>query len=172
MIPLLPSCWPIYSVSFHWNLVSCCVFMLRWKLENRYTGLFCHLDNLFSLWYFNPLSIRSTLTTSDTLFFSHEDNILRNDLTLCLRLGTWIYFLLSLCTKKEENEPVLKRAFLPSFLILPRKNSFFSFYLFILNYRYSPLLSLADAFKHNISAQMHSLNQWKWIKLVPSGRIN
>lgn len=49
MIPLLPRCWPICSASFRWNLVSCCVFMLRWKLENRYTGLFCHLDNLFFL---------------------------------------------------------------------------------------------------------------------------
>ena len=143
--------------------------------ENWKIGLQVILSSwqpVFSLWYFNPLSILSILTTSDKLFFSHEDNILINDLTLCLRLRTWIYFLLSLCSKKEENEPLSKRAFLPSFLMLLRNNSFFSFYLFILNYRYSPIISLADAFKHNISAQMHSLNQWKWIKLVPAGRIN
>lgn len=58
MIPLLPSCWPIYSVSFHWNLVSRCVFTLRWKLENRYTSLFCHLDNLFfSFLFFSSCNI-------------------------------------------------------------------------------------------------------------------
>lgn len=129
-------------------------------------------QSVLSLWYFNPLSILSTITTSDKFFFTHEDNILINDLTLCLRLRTWIYFLLSLCTKKEENEPLLNRAFLPSFLSLLRNNSFFCFYLFILNYRYSPIISLADTFKHNNSAQMHSLKQWKWIKLVSAGRIN